>query len=245
MTTERTSRRRSPLLIIKLGGSLAGSPALRAWLDGVVRHGAGRAVIVPGGGRFADAVRMAQARWRFSDAAAHDMALLAMEQFGLMLCALDARLCAARSRADIRRALADRVLPVWLPSALLARAAGVRKNWDVTSDSLAAWLARELRASHLVLVKSCRVPRAATVAALARAGIVDRELPRMIRGAGLDTRVVGRSDYGRLSAMLDSSTGATAAAPRVAIARRTSAMRIASSSASRRLPAHSAPRKPR
>ncbi len=218
---------------------------MRAWVDSVARHGAGRTVIVPGGGRFADAVRTAQARWQFSDAAAHDMALLAMEQFGVMLCALDPRLRAARSRTEIVRAHADGALPVWLPTRWLGRNTGIRKSWDVTSDSLAAWLAHELRASHLVLVKSCRVPATATVAALARAGIVDRELPRMIRSAGFDTRVVGRSDYGQLSAMLDSSTGATAAAPRAAIARRTSAMRVASSSASRRPPAHSAPRKPR
>lgn len=239
----RTSRRRSPPLIVKLGGSLARSPALRGWIDAVARHGAGRTVIVPGGGRFADAVRTAQARWRFADAAAHDMALLAMEQFGLMLCALDSRLRAARNRQDIKRALADGALPVWLPSAWLARSTGIRKSWDVTSDSLAAWLARELRAAHLVLVKSCRVPKTASIAALARAGIVDRELPRMIRGAGFGARVLGRDDYRQFSGLFDSAAGMVSShAP---IVRRTSAMRIASSPASRRPPVHSAPRKPR
>lgn len=242
MSTERNSRRR--ISVVKLGGSLARSPALRAWLDSVALHGAGSTVIVPGGGRFADTVRTAQARWQFSDAAAHDMALLAMEQFGAMLCALGPRLRAARSRTEIARARAAGTVPVWLPSAWLARGAGIRKSWDVTSDSLAAWLARELQASHLVLVKSCRVPAAATVTALARAGIVDRALPGMIRGAGFNTRIVGRNDYGQFSEMLD-PTATVAASPRVAIARRTSAMRVASSPASRQPPTHSAPRKPR
>lgn len=243
MTAERTARQPSPLVIVKLGGSLARSQALRAWLDSVARHGVGRVVIVPGGGRFADAVRAAQARWRFSDAVAHDMALLAMEQFGLMLCALDSSLRAARNRTEIARACAAGALPVWLPSKWLARSTDIRKNWNVTSDSLAAWLACELRASHLVLVKSCRIPKAASVAALARAGIVDRELPRMIRGAGFDTRVVGRDDYRQFSGMFDSAAGTVSShAP---IARRTSAMHVASRPASRRPLAHSAPRKPR
>lgn len=76
--------------IIKIGGSLYHRPELKR----VLAHAAGlvkaphSAVIVPGGGPFADQVRRAQQRWPFADKTAHDMALLAMRQYGLMLAAL-------------------------------------------------------------------------------------------------------------------------------------------------------------
>ena len=46
-------------LIVKLGGSHAFAAHLKDWL-GAIAEGAGRVVIVPGGGPFADAVRAAQ-----------------------------------------------------------------------------------------------------------------------------------------------------------------------------------------
>lgn len=76
--------------IIKIGGSLYYRPELKR----VLAHAAGlvkaphNAVIVPGGGPFADQVRRAQQRWLFADETAHQMALLAMRQYGLMLAAL-------------------------------------------------------------------------------------------------------------------------------------------------------------
>lgn len=51
-------------------------------------------------------------------------------------------------------------------------------SWDVTSDSIVAWVAIQLRASQLILLKSCSVP-VATVSELARQGIVDSYLPTL------------------------------------------------------------------
>ena len=52
-------RRAIGLTVLKLGGSYAFSPHLKDWLDAIAAC-AGCAVVVPGGGPFADAVRMAQ-----------------------------------------------------------------------------------------------------------------------------------------------------------------------------------------
>ena len=55
--------------VLKLGGSLLEAPELDAWLATTVGAGAGRCVVVPGGGPFADRVRDSQPRLGFSDAA--------------------------------------------------------------------------------------------------------------------------------------------------------------------------------
>jgi aspartokinase-like uncharacterized kinase len=140
------------LVVVKLGGSYAGSPLLRPWLR-AVGAAAGRAVLVPGGGPFADAVRAAQRETGFDDGAADAMAMLAMAQFGLALCSLGARLVPAASEAEIGAALAAGRVPVWAPLAMAREAGDLPRSWDVTSDSLALWLAQRLGAAALLLVK--------------------------------------------------------------------------------------------
>ena len=66
--------------VVKLGGSLLGSPELKQWLDTLVTHSDGRVLIVPGGSLFADAVREAQAVSGVDDVLAQRLALLAMDQ---------------------------------------------------------------------------------------------------------------------------------------------------------------------
>jgi aspartokinase-like uncharacterized kinase len=75
------------IMVVRLGGSHAFSPWLRPWLA-AIRAAAGGVVVVPGGGPFADAVRLAQTAMGFDDLAAHRMALLAMAQYGLALAGL-------------------------------------------------------------------------------------------------------------------------------------------------------------
>src|SRR5258705_11959872 len=90
--------------VIKLGGSFAFSADLRDWIAAIAGC-AGRAVIVPGGGPFADAVRAAQVRMGFDDRAAHRMGLLAMEQYGCAIKSLHEGLSLAVSLDFIRRGL--------------------------------------------------------------------------------------------------------------------------------------------
>lgn len=142
-----------PALVVKLGGSLAAGTLLERWLDAIVAA-SGRVVVVPGGGPFADAVRALQPRLGFDDATAHALALLAMGQYGLVLAARAPALLPAESPDDIGRALAAGRVSVWLPPRTLGTAEGVPESWDVTSDSLALWLATRLGAPAVLLVKS-------------------------------------------------------------------------------------------
>jgi 5-(aminomethyl)-3-furanmethanol phosphate kinase len=186
--------------VVKLGGSLLESPdMLRNWLRSVAAGGGGgRVVVVPGGGPFADAVRMAQGKLGCDDRAAHRMALLAMEQCGLLFASLEPSLVPAASIEAIREALRRGRVPVWMPFRCAADAKDITASWDVTSDSLAAWLARELGASTLWLVKACPIP-VQDPTALAAMGVVDAAFPRFCVAAGYAVRVVGPADASPLT----------------------------------------------
>ena len=184
--------------VVKLGGSHAAGPHLRDWLAAIAAE-AGPIVIVPGGGPFADAVRQAQGPIGYGNRAAHVMALMAMAQFGAALASLNPRLEAAASRAAIRRLMKAGKVPVWSPESM-ARAAALPESWELTSDSLAAWLAGALRASRLVLIKHGRFDSAqASARDLAASGIVDPLFPRYLKASGVRAFLAGPADSARLA----------------------------------------------
>jgi 5-(aminomethyl)-3-furanmethanol phosphate kinase len=189
------------VIVVKLGGSLAKARTLRGWLKALSR-GKGRAVVVPGGGAFADTVRAEQERLHLSDRAAHRMALLAMEQYALALADICAEMTACASEQDLRDALARGSIPVWLPATMALADPEIPESWDVTSDSLAAWLAARLGAARLVLVKSTAAPRPLDPAALAERGLVDRLFPRFLDAAQLRLDWVGPGEEDRLADLL-------------------------------------------
>ena len=161
--------------VFKLGGSYARSSLLPRWLEVIAAHPP--ALIVPGGGIFADCIRSAQAEIGFSHAAAHELALMAMNQFARVLVDIFPSLKFAESFLAIERAFRASETCVLLAWPMLKAEAELPPSWEITSDSIAAWLARKLHAP-LVLIKHTDSPPAPTAAGLAEAGIVDRAFPR-------------------------------------------------------------------
>lgn len=166
--------------LVKLGGSLQDEANLEQWIAMLAEQGRGRVVLVPGGGQFAEAVRAAQRRWRFDEVTAHHMALLAMEQYGRMLAGMQSHLVPAREIIEIENALAAGRVPVWMPFSMVISEHSIPASWDVTSDSLAAWLAARLGAEVLVLVKSTPDVERETPTELSRRGLVDAAFPRTV-----------------------------------------------------------------
>lgn len=186
--------------VVKLGGSLYESRHLPLWLKQLTEFRAGKAVVVPGGGPFADQVRQAQERWGIADNHAHRMALLAMEQFGHLLLGLESRLCPAASLADISRVLARQRVAVWLPATELLGHPEIPESWDITSDSLAAWLGGKLRASRLILAKWAPLPMQSVSAQdLATQGVVDAAFPYFLRLAAIPCYCVIAGNYQQIT----------------------------------------------
>ncbi len=188
------------LWVIKLGGSLLGSPALPRWLSLLAKHGNGKVVIVPGGSVFADAVRQAQSLSGMSDGLAHELALLAMDQFGLLLAGMQPDLVTATNELEIAERGWQHRAVVWLPSQMVLADATVEQSWRVTSDSLSAWLANKLAADQLLLIKSVDLSfyqqsQAALAKALLDDGVVDACFLDGIAGQRYQTRLLNRDDY--------------------------------------------------
>ena len=140
------------LTVVKVGGGLgrgAGDDALRALCTTLGELGERHPLlVVPGGAWFADAVREADRRFALPATTSHRMAVLGMEQFGWLLSEL---IPGAVRSAD--RHAPDR--PAGRPCSSPRRCAldGLPASWQVTSDSIAAWVAGRAGAGRLVLVK--------------------------------------------------------------------------------------------
>lgn len=110
-----------------------------------------RLLIIPGGGLFADHIRSMDSRFHFSASSSHRMAILAMDQYGLFLSELMLGAKLVQELGDAKKA----GYAILLPSQLLFRASEkmLPHSWDVTSDSIACYIAARAKAEKLLLVK--------------------------------------------------------------------------------------------
>lgn len=149
-----------PDVVVKIGGGLL---ATAGDLDRVMAAipalaGYRRLLVVPGGGPFADAVRAVDRDLGIPADAAHWMAVLAMDQYAHLLAARLPGASVVSSLDQARKALDARRIPVLAPSNWLQNEDPLPHTWDVTSDSIAAWIAGAAGAREIILVK----PRGAT-----------------------------------------------------------------------------------
>ena len=180
--------------VIKVGGSLMNAPALKHWLDIFVQFSNGRVVIVPGGGIFADAVRIAQLQTGISDAMAHQLAIKAMDQYGLLLTDINPNLAIASSELELAERSWQHRAIIWLPSHMALIDNQIPENWDMTSDSLAAWLANKLGAEQLILLKF-KKPKKTNLNQLRKEKFIDGYFAKFIQNQVFSTWILSKDDY--------------------------------------------------
>ena len=198
MTASPESRAPSPEsrvdLVIKFGGSLIDHPAHLTAVLAIISDAARkvRMLLVPGGGPFADVVRTVDREIGLSDDAAHWMAVLGMDQYAhLITSRLEAGVLVT-DRDGIRTAIDQGRVPVLAPSRWLQDADPLPHSWQVTSDSIAAWIAGAVGANTVILVKA---PGAGT------ADVVDEYFQRACP-ASISALIVDADDSRALQAAL-------------------------------------------
>ena len=208
--------------VLKIGGSLSRGQRLTALCQEIGRMGAcHRLLVVPGGGDFADIVRDHYRRYRLNETTAHAMALLAMDQYGWLLGDLIPNGGVVRDILSARKTAASGGVPILLPATLLIQADPLPHSWQVTSDSIAAWIAGLACVSRLVLLKdvdgllsdlsrrdTAEVLPAMSVKQLVnQRGGVDEYLAVLLASLELETWIINGQLAKRLAELLD--TGQT------------------------------------
>jgi aspartokinase-like uncharacterized kinase len=182
--------------VLKVGGGVLSQPGpFSNVLQAIATAGsAHRLLVVPGGGPFADAVRNIDRRHGLSASAAHWMAILAMDQYAHLLAArLDGTI--VETKAEIADALASDRLPVLAPFRWLRSADPLPHDWNVTSDSIAAWVASDLGSRCLMLIKP----------AGENTGHVDAYFSQLSTGR-LIVRIIPADQIDRLGTLLESAS---------------------------------------
>jgi aspartokinase-like uncharacterized kinase len=118
------------MIVLKIGGSLFDSG--RELLKQVAK-GERDVLVVPGGGAFADKVRDVYGTRTLSDDAAHWMALLAMDQYGYFL--------SDGTGIPLADTINGKGTRIALAYEILRKDDALPHSWDVTSDTIAAWMA--------------------------------------------------------------------------------------------------------
>ncbi|MDR3543840.1 MAG: hypothetical protein P4L69_23230 [Desulfosporosinus sp.] len=149
-------------VIIKIGGSLVKQEngKILSKLGKILGDYASKhpILIVPGGGPFADTVRDYGEKLNLSDLTCHFMALLAMDQVAFLLKEFipGSRLTDLSDPTSLFQIHSHPVPQILLCSRYISLipAEDLPRSWDVTSDSISAFLAKKLDAALLVLLKS-------------------------------------------------------------------------------------------
>jgi len=188
------------VIIVKVGGSLYNTPELAHWLSALAAYSLQQPiVIVPGGGPFADQVRVAQQYHHFNDETAHHMAIIAMKQFGLLLSSL-----APSSQIINGNALPTSAFSIWLPDDELLTEPLLLKSWDSSADSIALLLADQLQAEQLLLIKHSST-HSTSIKELTADKIIDNGFAQLFSTLSIITKIIDYKAYTELSDTLSKS----------------------------------------
>ena len=207
--------------MIKVGGSLSESPKALESLGKELSSLANKHqfVVVPGGAKFADVVRELDERFCLPPMVSHRLAILAMDQYGLLLSHVFSGSEVCDSLRVLRQISGSGRVAIWLPSRMLLKFDPFEPSWDVTSDSIAAHIAYRLCAKKVIFVTDvdgifktdpkidadARLLRRVSVGALLRFSertSVDKFLPEFLTRCWLDCYVVNGRFPKRVAAVL-------------------------------------------
>lgn len=170
-------------VVIKVGGSLFDLPDLAARLSRfLTEYEDAQPLLICGGGEAANLVRCWDQRHHLGEDTAHWLAIQALMLNDRLLCELLPGACIVSSQVEATAAWRKRQIPIlcsytYLKETTETPIAPLPSSWDVTSDSIAAWVTVTWWANELVLLKSVDLPSQQTLAELSEAQLIDHYFP--------------------------------------------------------------------
>jgi len=161
------------------------------------------ALIIPGGGIFADAVRKIYKKFNLSEASAHRMAIMAMEQYGMFL----SDISGVKTASSINKI---KTPCIFLPYRL--KKDQFKPSWSVTSDTIACCIARKVGAEKFILLKDVngvyiggRLVSKISAGELSRYGrtCVDEELPKYLSRYKMDCWIINGKKPDRIKKAME------------------------------------------
>ncbi len=178
------------IYVVKFGGSVVSGPLFLDWIRALNEWSKDRAVcIVPGGGVIAEAVRQLQIQTGLDDVTSHEWFQEAMRQIGMTIRACSAIQPKWVRLTDLNANNQTGVPSLWVPNIEEFEFSGLPKDWSVSSDSIALWLAKQINADELILLKSTRPPDL-PIKAWGAAGYVDGHFQELLLNVSCDIRAL-------------------------------------------------------
>ncbi|MBU4267161.1 MAG: hypothetical protein L6243_01670 [Candidatus Altiarchaeales archaeon] len=192
--------------VVKVGGSLCRDQGVLERLCDELNE-MGGILVVPGGGEFADTVRGIDREFRLDERIAHRLAILAMQQTGVLI--------GEFFKGEI------------FDCAALLDDENLKASWDVTSDSIAAYIAKERGAKRLIILKDVDgvftadpkkgdatadpnkgeaklIPEVTTEELSAmESSCLDREFPGFVKDSGLEVWIINGKHPERIKEILN------------------------------------------
>ncbi len=178
----------APIAVVKIGGSLWNLPDLGTELtDWLSQHAGIRLLLVAGGGPAANVVRNWHEIHSLSEEASHWLAIDSLSLTASLLQRLVPTSRLVENREQAARCWQLGETPILNVGAWVRTAetpdSTLPHSWNVTSDSLAAWVARDWSA-ELWLLKSTDIPEGMSLQAASHEGLVDGHFPRIAGEVG-------------------------------------------------------------
>ena len=209
--------------VIKLGGNIlvnhldSISPLFKIISEFGRHH---RLIVIPGGGSLADEVRRLYQQFNLSESTAHNMAILAMDQNAFMINQFLERSQIVFDPSDARRTTKGHQVAVIAPFRLMRNRDPLPHSWGVTSDSIAAYVARTMRAEKLILVKDVdgiysddpkkvkdakfieKTSASELIETMSKPTCIDKMVPKILRNSRVRAHIVNGLYPDRLESIL-------------------------------------------
>ena len=174
-------------VVVKVGGSLFQIPDLSARLNRWLRNSGFQTILVPGGGGAADWIRKLDQVYRFPEVTSHWLAIRAMSLNAHVLSEVMGGVSVIECVKDALFQEGSQSAWILDPQKMLCEKSqesnpGLPCTWDVTGDSIAAWVTHQVSASTLFLLKAAPLENINCVRQAVARGLLDSHFQTVSQG---------------------------------------------------------------